>query len=208
MKSKFFILNTYDPDICKIERGENLTQIYSIKVPTLSAYAVEYMTLNISGRTAILDYSCISNDLLVINATTESNLDSHELKLFIHYHGVRKYSLLFPRVEQEELRERLGKFYQEAELAFENASWLTFMLMCGAIFEGILYSKIDKNMTFAKLIASAEMQKIINADAVKIMNKVREYRNLVHANNYNKEYVTREDAMDTMRLLNLILQKA
>lgn len=208
MNSKIFILNTNNPSICNIEYGENLTTKYIIKVPTLSAYAVEYMTVNISGNTAILDHSTITKDTLVIHATTETNLQSHDLKLFIHYHGIRKYSLLFPNIKQKKLRKRLGAFYKEAEVAFENSSWLTFLLMCGAIFEGILYSKVNENKSFYHLIKEALSLKIISNDEADIMNKVREYRNLVHANNFSKSYVSREDAMDTMRLLNSIIQNA
>ncbi|PWQ93125.1 DUF4145 domain-containing protein [Leucothrix arctica] len=208
MKSKLFILNTNDPSICEIECGDNLTTKYSIKVPTLSAYAVEYMTVNISGSTALLDNSTISNDKLIIHATTESGLQRHDLMLFIHYHGIRKYDLLFPSIKEKELRVRLGEFYREAELAFDNTSWLTFLLMCGAIFEGILFSKIAENKPFNFLIKEASRLKIIRADEADIMNKVREYRNLVHANKFDKAYVSREDAMDTMRLLNSIIQNA
>lgn len=204
MKSTLFAINLKDPNICSYKNiGDNF--IYTFHIPTLGAYAVDYSTLNLGGSTLFPDYSTIDGDNLKIH--TKFSLEKYQnCYVTIHYHGIRKYSLLFPNVTPSQLQERLGMFYSEAETAFENASWLTFMLMCGAIFEGILYSKIHKKNTFKELIESAFSTGIIDKDAEIIMNKVRNYRNIVHANKHTDPYVDRADAMDTRHLLDSIIK--
>ncbi len=44
--------------------------------------------------------------------------------LVIHYHGLKDYSLLFPWVNNNDLRKRLGEYYKEAELNFDSGAWL------------------------------------------------------------------------------------
>ena len=203
MKSTVFEIKPLNDITDKIYAPDG-TLIYKIYVPTLDAYAIEYVTFHLSGSTAFLGSSCIKNSELEIY--TKSSLAPFECRCIVHYHGIRDYALLFPNVTQPVLKERLGKFYQEAESSFENSAWLTFMLMCGAIFEGILFSKIGENKTFEKLIEKASETKLIDDDAKLIMHNVRSYRNIVHANRINEPYVTRADAMDTRRLLEAIIK--
>jgi len=122
----------------------------------------------------------------------------------VYYSGIRDYSHLFYWVEEDGLRERLGEFYEEADKAFDNASWLSFALLCGAVFEGVLYAKGYRNGLEAK-INKAVSDSIIDNRTSEIMHKVREFRNLIHAYKYEEPRVTRRDAMDIRSVLDKLL---
>jgi hypothetical protein len=79
-------------------------------------------------------------------------LDDLDCKIVIFYHGIRDYGLLFPSITPLTLQARMGEFYREAEIAFDAAAWLTFMLMCGALFEGILFHKMGANKNWRHLL--------------------------------------------------------
>lgn len=128
-------------------------------------------------------------------------------KLVIHYHGIRDYKLLFPFIVDTSLQERLGNFYREAEISFENSAWLSFMLMCGAIFEGMLFAKLGQGITFYSLINAARQINLIDADEESIMTQVRLYRNLVHAKKHSEPYVSRVYAMDARTTLDKLIKK-
>lgn len=82
------------------------------------------------------------------------------------------------------------------------------MLMCGAIFEGILFAKLRQNKSFNDLISAASHTGLIDAHTESIMNTVRGYRNLVHANKHTDPYVSRIDAMDTRITLDKLIKAA
>lgn len=204
MKTTVFELNLSSAACAEIPDKRQYR--YQINVPTLSAYAVEYSTLQLLGLTAFLHYSTLVGDQIEVYST--SRLENQECKLVIHYHGIREYALLFPSVQEESLKNRLGEFYREAELAFDEGIWLSFMLMCGAIFEGLLYSKVGKRLNFNQLIDSAYSSSLINDKAKNIMHAVRNYRNLVHANKHAAAYVSRSEAMDTRTVLDSLIKAA
>jgi len=206
MKSTIFDLDVTAPTCVHKELSYN-NHIYEFTIPTLPAFAIEYFTLQFG------DLSCfpskeesIQNDKLTV--CPEYNLDNFDSKLVIHYHGIRDYKLLFPFVDNTSLQERLGNFYREAEITFENASWLSFILLCGAIFEGILFSKLGQNKSFNELISTASQQDLIDTHTESVMNIVRRYRNLVHANKHTEPYVSRADAMDTRITLDKLIKEA
>lgn len=72
----------------------------------------------------------------------------------IYFYGIRDYSLLFPKINKN-LAKRLGLYYKEAEKCLENVLWLSYALMCGAIFQGILFSKYGSSKTYSYLIKKA-----------------------------------------------------
>lgn len=82
-------------------------------------------------------------------------------------------------------------------------------LMCGAIFEGMLFAKLEQpnNSKFHQLITSARQNNLINIDTESKMNKVRVYRNLVHASRHSDPYVSRVDAMDIRTTLDKLIKK-
>ena len=105
------------------------------------------------------------------------------------------------------MRVRLGEFYREAELNFDGGAWLSFALMCGAIFEGILYAKLEINKGFKELIKAAFTDSKITSQTRDIMDMVREYRNLVHSNKYKDPYITRANALDIRTTLDKLIKK-
>ena len=202
MKTAVFDLNLSSA-ICMKNLDKQQYQ-YEIAVPTLSAYAIEYSTLQLSGLTTFLHHSTLMDDKIEVH--TKFRLEDKECKLVIHYHGIRDYALLFPSVKEVSLKNRLGEFYRETEFAFNEGIWLSFMLMCGGIFEGLLYSKIGKKLNFNQLIDLAHSSTLINDRAKNIMHNVRNYRNLVHANKHSAPYVSRVDAMDTRAVLDSLIK--
>lgn len=206
MKSTIFELDI-TASTCVYENPSNSIHIYEFTIPILPAFAVEYFTLQFGSLSCFPDkQDSIQKDKLTV--FTGYSLDELDSKLVIHYHGIRDYNLLFPFVANSSLKERLGNFYREAEITFENASWLSFMLMCGAIFEGILFAKLGQDKSFNNLIRAASHKGLIDAHTESIMNTVRGYRNLVHANKHTDPYVSRMDAMDTRITLDKLIKAA
>ncbi|MEO0355155.1 MAG: DUF4145 domain-containing protein [Cyanobacteria bacterium P01_A01_bin.3] len=176
-------------------------------VPTLPAYAIEYseLTQNSLGCSTEDDEYEIAGDQIIWK-NSGGAYPGDAFRFIIHYHGIRDFSLLFPSVADPSLRERLGEFYREQEINFNDASWLSFILMCGAIFEGVLFSKIGRDDSFKKLIESAHQSNFIDLDTKKIMHSVRGYRNLVHAHKHTESYVLRKDAMDVKTTLDKLIR--
>ena len=83
------------------------------------------------------------------------------------------------------------------------------MMMCGAVFEGLLFDRIgsSKVKDFNPLIIKATEEKLITTDEQNLMDKVREYRNVIHLNNKEDSYVSRADVMDTRKILDSIIQR-
>lgn len=129
--------------------------------------------------------------------------------LVINYQEIRDYKLLFPRIlkENKELAERLGKYYYEGEKSFENQAWLTYSLMCAAIYEGLLYFTNTQDKSFFERIEKAYNSNIIDENEKEIMHTAREYRNLVHAEKYTKEYVSRKSAVDMRTTMDCLVYR-
>ena len=120
--------------------------IITYNVPTLSAYAIGYSDVLINGLGSHqegVDYE-IKSDRLIWNDPTSIHSDD-KLRLVIQNHGIRDYRLLFPTVTNASLVERLASFYEEAEKDLKSAAWLSYVLMCGAIFKGLLYAILNVN---------------------------------------------------------------
>lgn len=206
MKSKVFKIDPQAPSTnCTVD-GEIF--IYEFNIPLAPAYAIEYYTIHYGGLSAFPG----NNDHLQqdkLRLEVEANLEtSDDCRITIFYHAIRDYKFLFPSITPLSLQERMGNFYREAELAFDSSSWLTFALMCGALFEGVLYFKLGlNNKAFNELISSAKSVGIIDSQEELIMNMVRQYRNLVHSNRHTTQYVSRVDAMDIKITLDKLLLK-
>ncbi|PZO37291.1 MAG: DUF4145 domain-containing protein [Pseudanabaena frigida] len=207
MNSTIFDLDFSAPT-CIHQDLPNDRHRYELTISTLPAFAIEYFTFQFGVLSSFPDGNdSIYNDKLTIH--TESELTGLDSKLVIHYHGIRDYKLLFPFIVDASLQERLGNFYREAETSFENSAWLSFMLMCGAIFEGMLFAKLGQpnGSKFHQLITNARQSSLIDTGTESIMNKVRGYRNLVYANRHNDPYVSRIDVMDTRTTLDKLIKK-
>ena len=176
------------------------------KVPTLPAYAIEHSDFSINGLGSNKegDAYFINGDEVLCEENDVAARDS--LRLIIYYHGIRDYRLLFPSVENAGLVARLANFYEEAE-NFDNGAWLSYALMCGAIYEGLLFDKLAANETFAVLTRKALVGGLIDRATSNVMDKARNFRNLVHANRFHEVYVSRADAMDMRTTVDKLIKK-
>ncbi|HEY8890708.1 MAG TPA: hypothetical protein VIM70_10670 [Clostridium sp.] len=183
------------------------------KIDLLPAYAINYTELFIGGlsHTEGINYKLdIENSRLVITydySTCIEQAQSQENTLLINYFGIRDYTLLFPKISDSILAKRLGEFYEDSEKCFDNNAWLPYSLMCGAIFEGILFSKYNKNDKFCTLIESALSLKDIDETTAKIMNDTRNTRNLVHSNRCKTDYTSRLNAMDIRTTMDKLIKE-
>ncbi|MGL6107242.1 DUF4145 domain-containing protein [Romboutsia sp.] len=141
-------------------------------------------------------------------AKTYSRLEEISI-LVINYKEIRDYKLLFPNIlkENNELAQRLGQYYYEGEKSFENKAWLTYSLMCAAIYEGLLYFTNTQDKSFFERIEKAYNTNIIDENEKEIMHTAREYRNLVHAEKYTKEYVSRKSAVDMRTTMDCLVHR-
>lgn len=213
MKTSSFVLLLPEPH----PNPQSLEDLrIKIPLPTLSAYAIEsaefYAPQNFEGSYSQLiegkDFE-LENDQVVWTSGGLQNISLASFgtcRLVIHYHGIRDYTALFPFVNCESLKARLAKYYEESEQAFESGAWLSYALMCGALYEGMLFSVIEsKSLPFAKLISKAEELKLVGSPEIKIMNLARESRNLVHASNHGNSYVSRTNAMDMRTTMDKVI---
>ena len=206
MKSTIFNIDTKSS--CYLEKEISTNQfLWEFSIPLLPAFSIEYFVIQVGGATSYQS----TNDKLINNKIiieSEYSLDqSDDVQIIIHYHGIRNYELLFPWITDSDLQKRIGEFYREAELNFDNGAWLSFALMSGAVFEGMLYGKINKNLNFSKLIDEANNLKLINSDTVRIMHMVRDYRNIVHSNKFAKAYISRTEAMDIRTIIDKVIKQ-
>lgn len=178
----------------------------TFRIPTLEAYAISNLIVHLGALSSPWPLDCLSQDNLILSTPYE--LNNMECSVTLYYIGIRDYSLLFPTVSPDTLQCRLGQFYSELEVTFESCSWLTFMLMAGAIVEGLLYSKSSTKDVLEKLIDDACTTGFLSTTEKTLLHKVRAYRNLVHANKHSTDYVLRKDAMDSRLLVDRLLHKA
>ena len=194
----------YDTATHEVRDGKS---IVVFKVLTLPAYAIEHSDFSINGLGSNKegDAYFINGDEVQCEENDVAADDS--LRLIIYYHGIRDYRLLFPLVASADLVARLASFYEEAEKNFDTGAWLSYALMCGAIYEGLLFDKLAANETFAVLTRNALAGGLIDAASANIMNKARNFRNLVHANRFHEVYVSRADAMDMRTTVDKLIKK-
>jgi hypothetical protein len=197
-------------------RSDSDGHIPVVLVPTLSAYAVEYAEFT---PPAHLDAGYVQlhsgahfeivGDRIQFRYGFSDSLGSFESsRLVIHYHGIRDFEALFPQITDDSLRRRLGQFYQEAEATFDSNSWLAFVLMSVAIYEGLLAFRLGvADGKLARLIDNALDQKLISVNEANILHDAREHRNLVHAALHVNPYVRRAEAMDMRITLDGLIRR-
>ncbi|MFK5891778.1 MAG: hypothetical protein QM504_00995 [Pseudomonadota bacterium] len=214
MKSQKFIL---EKCLSTPNQFEMNVQAAEYLVPVLPAYAIEYAELivppdldGVSETRLLMDHGFgIEKDKVLWHSYRQQIFGYHAPILILHYHGIRDYQLLFPAVSSNTRIQRLAYYYEEAEKCFEAGAWLSFMMMCGAVFEGLLFDRIgsSKVKDFNPLIIKAAAEKLIATNEQSLMDKVREYRNVIHLNNKEDSYVSRADVMDTRKVLDTIIQR-
>ncbi|MFP7414352.1 DUF4145 domain-containing protein [Priestia filamentosa] len=212
---KSMIMEIKQRDI-RIQRNPNSSSQYkflwSMNIPILPAFSVEYFSVQVGGSIGVsgAEDTIKGDNLIVASMYDLEAVLEYDISVILHFHGIRDYSLLFPWIDNTELRNRVGKFYEEAEKNFEQGAWLSFALMCGAVFEGMLYAKLNmpQNNTFFDMITEAyKKSRIINLQQKEIMNDVRHARNLIHSNKFNLDYITRKKAMDIMSTMNKLIKQ-
>lgn len=201
----------FDLDV-KATCGGGTTSSGIFVVPTLPAYAVEWVDLQLDYGQKLREGQFRIEGARVIADPATSGIwidKSVGVRLYITHHGIRDYALLFPAVADPALRKRLGDFYEEAEKNFQNGAWLSFALMCGAVFEGILWDLLGSPTDdgFYEMTQDALSMKEIDQHTADIMDIVRKHRNLVHAGKFEKPYVSRVDAMDIRTTMDKLIRK-
>ncbi|RAS75235.1 DUF4145 domain-containing protein [Priestia endophytica] len=197
--------NSDTASICEYE--------WHIHIPILSAFSVEYFVLQYGPFSSFSESTSLSiqgNKIIAESQFASLEELGQECVAILHHHGIRDYSLLFPWVENVDLRERIGRFYEEAEKSFEQGSWLSFALMCGGVFEGMLYAKLNmpqNNNFYAMIEAAYEDREIINLQQKGIMDDVRNARNLIHASRFKQDYMSRKKAMDIMTTMSKLIKR-
>ena len=200
----------------RVESYDAYECVEKVDVPTLSAYAVEYAEFT-PPRDVDSGYHVfhsgtdfeIRGEKIVLKSGFSLKFGGFPYcRLVIHFHGIRDYGLLFPKMSEPELKARLGAFYQEADATFESGAWLSFALMSAAIYEGLLGWKLHATHdTFAELIKAAHAQGVIDARERDILSKARDLRNIVHASRYREPWVERALAMDMRTTLDGLIRK-
>jgi len=209
MKIKIFVIDTSsfpDPGL------SNSTPPQHMKIPVLPAYAIDHAFLIVNGVSSLVDnqiVSIVGEDIIYNPQLGGYDIDNEDVcELNIAYHGIRDYSLLFPKIvaTEPDRANRLGEFYKEAESCFEQGAWLSFALMSGAIFEHMLHHKLSKKEnTLSKLIIAAKQQNLITAQEEDNIEKIRNFRNVIHCNRLTDAYITRSEAMDTKTLIDRLI---
>ena len=204
MKSTIFTGRQFE--LGSTNTGEGVTQVV---VPTLSAYAVEHSEFtpppNLDTGPTVLyqdsHYRIEGDNVFLAHPFCTPFGGLEPCRLVIHYHGIRDYALLFPQITDQRLKERLGRFYEEAEVAFDNHAWLSFALMAGAVYEGLLGWRLKSTKkSFDELIQLSQKQGVLSQSESDVLHDARQNRNLIHADRSTEAWMTRARAMD-MRLV-------
>ncbi|OAH58325.1 hypothetical protein AWH48_18285 [Domibacillus aminovorans] len=198
---------------CRLNHSTNsdvYPYLWEINIPILPAFSLGYFSVQTGALSNVSnDEGRMEGNKIIIAAEYQLMRHVDSLLIALHYHGIKDYSLLFPWVKNNSLRKRLGNFYEEAEKNFEQGAWLSFALLCGAVFEGMLHAKLnppENGRTFEDMTSDAFAKGILNKTQHDIMKKVRKSRNLVHPNMINIPYVTRRDAMDIRVTLDKLIK--
>jgi hypothetical protein len=176
-------------------------------LPILAAYAVHHSKVEMENALHV-DFGyqqpkyVIENDTVRLKNIGSGMSSPHRGVLTLYHAGIKDYSLLFPHINNESLRQRLGQFAQEAESAFESQSWMSYVMMVGAVVEGLLFNQFNKD-NFCELITLAGENGILDTNEVTVIHEVRALRNRVHASKHEQAFADRKIAME----LNVIYER-
>ena len=181
------------------------------KIKTISAYAIDSASLFTDGAVnnfGAEDFFFHEGDIVINIRINDFYRDHINFFLQIHYYGIRDYSLLFPDVVATDpvRAKRMGMLYEEAEKCFQNAAWLSFAIMSGAVFEHILYFKLNgAENNLSSLINKAEGLGIISSSDAELMRTVKNLRNAIHCNKLELDYISKITAMDIKKLIDKVM---
>jgi hypothetical protein len=176
-------------------------------LPILAAYAVHHSKVEMENALHV-DFGyqqpkyVIDNNCVILKNSDHGVFSPSTGVLTLYHAGIKDYSLLFPHINNESLRQRLGQFAQEAESAFESQSWMSYVMMVGAVVEGLLFNQFNKD-NFSQLIKLAGESAILDTSEVTVIHEVRKLRNRVHASKHEQPFADRKIAME----LNVIYER-
>ena len=205
MKSKIFVLRT--PIRIPDQMGSPEAEY---RLPILPAYAIEYAELRVDADFSGIEQAVllegrglvIDGEKVIWTSYRHGILgEPRPVTLIVNYHGIRSYDRLFPAVQQPERVERLARFYEEADKGFEEGAWLSFLVMSGAVFEGLLYDRLNAKLTYDELAKKALQENLVTQNEYRAIDQVRIYRNSIHLSREGEKYPTRADAMDVRKVL-------
>lgn len=170
------------------------------KVPTLPAYAIIDSRLDLENSMHtdagyVLPHYELLNDCVATAGRFQDIFQSPSGILTIYHNGIKDYKLLFPHIENDSLKVRLGQFAEEASNAFESQSWVSYVLMVGGVLEGLLYNQFG-NKKFQTLINEANDKDLITDEEATLIDRVRIARNKIHACKYNEIIADRKTALE------------
>lgn len=202
MKSTHFVLDN------PIYRSEPSNNYYEkcwaeFRVPTLRAYSftnhsIDGVNMDSEGGTTPISSAIVDDKVLIYGVDKLMNtLRPSSPVLTVYHFGIKDYSLLFPEIEDPALKQRVGLFMEEADKTFEQEAWLSFVVMAGSVFEGILSDlTADHGSTFGKLVSKVDDLQVLDGYVVSVLRDAVKFRNHVHAGRYNEETAIRQDAMN------------
>lgn len=208
MKSTLFKLSSPIFEIVD-EENQIFDEVYSI--PTLPAYAVlnhNIVRTNtvVAEQDIIPDYELVENTLRVKRIRPGIQGELRICLLTLIYADIRDYSLLFPHIDDTELKVRLGQFAEEAYNAFQGGAWMSFTIMAISVIEGLLYY-IYGPSKLSKLIYLARYNSVISEMEEDLLHKARTVRNRVHAGEFKKPLADRCFGTDLYVLYDQLLKK-
>lgn len=212
MKTANFLLNNPSYKSETSEYGfEKSHAIF--KVPILPAYAILNHTIqgvksNLDGQTTSIESAIVDDTVIVYNVSDFSlRLSPDQPILVVNYLGITDYQNFFPQFKGMSLHERAGLFMEEADKAFDESAWLAFAMMAGAVFESLLYDMVDAEWgSLGPLIEKTEKKGIFDRMEISALQDANAARNLVHANRFKDEYITRKVAMNIRVVLEQFLR--
>ncbi|MGD8913559.1 MAG: hypothetical protein PVJ68_12575 [Candidatus Thiodiazotropha sp.] len=208
MKSTLFKLSSPKFEVVD-EKHQLFDEVYSI--PTLPAYAVLNHNITRTSTVAaeldnIPDYELLENTLRVKHIIPGSQGESRVCLLTLIYADIRDYGLLFPHIDDHELKQRLGQFAEEADNAFQGGAWMSFTIMAISVVEALLFN-IFGNKNLSVLIDMASSISIINEKEKGLLDDARKVRNRVHAGQFKKPLADRCFGTDLYVLYDQLLKK-
>lgn len=171
------------------------------KVPILPACAIidsrleMNNSIHVDAGYAPPKYRLLDDGVAVFASSVAAFVGNTSGVLTIYYNGIKDHKLLFPHVEDNSLRARLGQFAEEASKAFENQSWISCCLMVGGVLEGLLYNEFG-DYRFKDLIRKANKRGFITSEEGLLIDDVRLARNRIHASQHNEAIINRQAALE------------
>lgn len=213
MKSTHFVLDNPSYNSTKNKSGFEESFV-EFKVPTLPAYSItnhsiDGVNINVDGVTTPTA-SVIVNDRVIIHGVNKliNTLRPSTPILTIYHFGIKDYSLMFPEINNSVLRKRVGLFMEEADKSFEQEAWLSFVVMAGSVFEGLLSDLLgDYDSTFGKLVSRVDELNLLDDYEVSILKDAVSFRNHVHAGRYEEKTAERKAAMGIRVQLDQFIKK-